>query len=154
MPKWRNWQTRTFEGRVRQLVGVRVPPSAPSPLIATSYRVKFSTLLESITSAGLFHSAARTTLRGATFEKARVRFSRTYSSGVGRSMLQISSPRPIQKLFRPRDQYLVDPLTVHVHNLETQTVPLKVISSLWHATEVEENEAGQGLVVGSFFARQ
>ncbi len=29
MPKWRNWQTRTFEGRVRQLVGVRVPPSAP-----------------------------------------------------------------------------------------------------------------------------
>ena len=28
MPKWRNWQTRTFEGRVRQLVGVRVPPSA------------------------------------------------------------------------------------------------------------------------------
>src|SRR6185369_14247405 len=32
MPKWRNWQTRTFEGRVRQLVGVRVPPSAPGIL--------------------------------------------------------------------------------------------------------------------------
>jgi hypothetical protein len=29
-PKWRNWQTRTFEGRVGQPVGVRVPPSAPS----------------------------------------------------------------------------------------------------------------------------
>src|ERR1051326_4783685 len=29
MPKWRNWQTRTFEGRGRYLVGVRVPPSAP-----------------------------------------------------------------------------------------------------------------------------
>ena len=28
-PKWRNWQTRTFEGRVGQPVGVRVPPSAP-----------------------------------------------------------------------------------------------------------------------------
>jgi hypothetical protein len=28
-PKWRNWQTRTFEGRVEQSVGVRVPPSAP-----------------------------------------------------------------------------------------------------------------------------
>src|SRR2546421_1945593 len=24
-PKWRNWQTRTFEGRVGQPVGVRVP---------------------------------------------------------------------------------------------------------------------------------
>ena len=33
MPKWRNWQTRTFEGRVRQLVGVRVPPSAPNPFL-------------------------------------------------------------------------------------------------------------------------
>ena len=33
MPKWRNWQTRTFEGRVRQLVGVRVPPSA-NPLFS------------------------------------------------------------------------------------------------------------------------
>ena len=33
MPKWRNWQTRTFEGRVRQLVGVRVPPSA-NPLLS------------------------------------------------------------------------------------------------------------------------
>ena len=29
VPKWRNWQTRTFEGRVGQPVGVRVPPSAP-----------------------------------------------------------------------------------------------------------------------------
>jgi hypothetical protein len=29
-PKWRNWQTRTFEGRVEQSVGVRVPPSAPT----------------------------------------------------------------------------------------------------------------------------
>jgi hypothetical protein len=29
-PKWRNWQTRTFEGRVGQPVGVRVPPSAPT----------------------------------------------------------------------------------------------------------------------------
>src|SRR6185503_5543439 len=43
MPKWRNWQTRTFEGRVRQLVGVRVPPSAPSRLFSTSY-VHFSAL--------------------------------------------------------------------------------------------------------------
>ena len=33
-PKWRNWQTRTFEGRVGQPVGVRVPPSAPVELIA------------------------------------------------------------------------------------------------------------------------
>ena len=37
MPKWRNWQTRTFEGRVRQLVGVRVPPSAPSSLFSITY---------------------------------------------------------------------------------------------------------------------
>src|SRR5438046_9087152 len=29
-PKWPNWQTCTFGGRVRQPVGVRVPPSAPS----------------------------------------------------------------------------------------------------------------------------
>ena len=33
-PKWRNWQTRTFEGRVGQPVGVRVPPSAPSFLFS------------------------------------------------------------------------------------------------------------------------
>ena len=32
VPKWRNWQTRTFEGRVGQPVGVRVPPSAPTPV--------------------------------------------------------------------------------------------------------------------------
>lgn len=37
MPKWRNWQTRTFEGRVRQLVGVRVPPSAPISSLPSYY---------------------------------------------------------------------------------------------------------------------
>gem|GEM_PF-6329137 len=36
MPKWRNWQTRTFEGRVRQLVGVRVPPSAPNKSLSVA----------------------------------------------------------------------------------------------------------------------
>src|SRR5438067_1040535 len=28
MRKWRNWQTRTFEGRVEKSMGVQVPPSA------------------------------------------------------------------------------------------------------------------------------
>jgi hypothetical protein len=28
--KWRNWQTRTFEGRVGQPMRVQVPPSAPT----------------------------------------------------------------------------------------------------------------------------
>ncbi len=29
MSGWRNWQTRTVEGRVGQPVGVQVPPSTP-----------------------------------------------------------------------------------------------------------------------------
>ena len=29
MRKWRNWQTRTFEGRVVHTVRVQVPSSAP-----------------------------------------------------------------------------------------------------------------------------
>ena len=29
VPKWWNWQTRTFEGRVGQPMGVQIPPSAP-----------------------------------------------------------------------------------------------------------------------------
>lgn len=29
MRLWRNWHTRTFEGRVRQLVRVQVPLAAP-----------------------------------------------------------------------------------------------------------------------------
>ena len=44
MPKWRNWQTRTFEGRVRQLVGVRVPPSAPRILKILSKNADFRSL--------------------------------------------------------------------------------------------------------------
>src|SRR3954470_11685644 len=29
MPRWRNWYTRTFEGRMRQLIRVQVPAWAP-----------------------------------------------------------------------------------------------------------------------------
>src|SRR5437867_13372262 len=31
LPRWRNWYTRTFEGRMRQLIRVQVPAWAPSP---------------------------------------------------------------------------------------------------------------------------
>ena len=30
-PRWRNWYTRTFEGRMRQLIRVQVPAWAPLP---------------------------------------------------------------------------------------------------------------------------
>src|SRR3954463_9134232 len=29
LPRWRNWYTRTFEGRMRQLIRVQVPAWAP-----------------------------------------------------------------------------------------------------------------------------
>ena len=32
-PRWRNWYTRTFEGRMRQLIRVQVPAWAPIPFI-------------------------------------------------------------------------------------------------------------------------
>jgi hypothetical protein len=31
LPRWRNWYTRTFEGRMRQLIRVQVPAWAPKP---------------------------------------------------------------------------------------------------------------------------
>ena len=34
LPRWRNWYTRTFEGRMRQLIRVQVPAWAPLPLAA------------------------------------------------------------------------------------------------------------------------
>src|SRR5689334_25435352 len=65
MPKWRNWQTRTFEGRVRQLVGVRVPPSAPYfSNFSPQYYNRHSLYLQSYhsTSDGLLKSTVSLTL--------------------------------------------------------------------------------------------
>src|SRR5215211_3518725 len=36
LPRWRNWYTRTFEGRMRQLIRVQVPAWAPFALHATA----------------------------------------------------------------------------------------------------------------------
>src|SRR5918993_3261501 len=36
VPRWRNWYTRTFEGRMRQLIRVQVQAWAPPPLLHTT----------------------------------------------------------------------------------------------------------------------
>src|SRR5215510_54159 len=52
------------------------------------------------------------------------------------------------------DQDFVDAATIHVHHLDSQTVPDEMIGGRWQSSEVSHNESGQRVVTAFFFSGQ
>ena len=49
------------------------------------------------------------------------------------------------------DEHLVNAVAIHVHDLKTQAVPLKVVSRFGHTPKAHDHEAGQRVVGAPFF---